>query len=219
MTPKDRFRLFLEQHFPDKTEILMIGFENYLNLLYETNQQVNLVSRQMTKENYWLYHFLDSLLIINCMDLCSEKILDFGSGGGLPGIPLKLVFPDLKMTLLDSVGKKVRCLEQMILSLELTNCRAVWSRLEDFSKPAQIEKYDLIFCRSVKLESGFIEPLHKLLKPGGKVVFYKAQSMEDVSVLPEIEICDVSLPEIGKRRIVTAPRQSLGINMKTKKVG
>lgn len=219
MSSKDRFRQFLEQHFPSQTDFLLARFESYLNLLYETNQQVNLVSRQMPKENYWLYHFLDSLLIINCMDLSSEKILDFGSGGGLPGIPLKLVFPDLKMTLLDSVGKKVRCLEQIIATLELKNCRAVWSRLEDFAQSAQAEQYDIILCRSVRLESGFIEPLHKLLKPFGKVVFYKAQSIEDVSVLSEIEVCDVSLPEIGNRRIVTAPKQSLRINMKTKKVG
>jgi len=209
VTHKDRFRQFLEQHFPARVEHLLSGFENYLDLLYDINQRVNLVSRQMPKDNYWLYHFLDSLLIVNCMDLSGEKILDFGSGGGLPGIPLKLAFPDLKLTLLDSVSKKIRCLEQMISELKLQNCRAVWNRLEDFATSARTERYDLILCRSVKLESGFIEPLHKLLKPGGKAVFYKAQSLDDVSVLDNIEVHDVSLPELGQRRIVTAPKQSL----------
>lgn len=219
VTPKDLFRQFLEQHFPGKSDILMLRFELYLETLYELNHQVNLVSRQMEKENYWLYHFLDSLLIVNSMDFNCEKVLDFGSGGGLPGIPLKLVIPHLEMTLLDSVGKKIKCLEQMISLLKLKSCQAVWSRLEYFAKTNPAKDYDIILCRSVKLESGFIEPLYRLLKQDGKVVFYKAQNIKDVSMLPGIILSDVSLPQIGTRRIVTVPRKSFEMYMKTKKVG
>jgi len=217
--PKAVFQHFLKQHFPAESDKLLKSFGLYLEELYTINHQINLVSRQMPLENYWLYHFLDSLLIVNYMEITGGKALDFGSGGGLPGIPLKLVFPQLKMTLLDSVGKKVKCLERIIEVLQLKDCQAVWSRLEDYAKTKHAGSFDYIFCRSVKLETGFIEPISKLLKPEGKAVFYKAQNIDDVSVLPEINIYDVSLPIIGKRQIVTASKRSFEKYMKNKRVG
>lgn len=219
MTPKEQFSHFLEQYFPKEAQALLTQFELYLEVLYETNQKVNLVSRQMSREDYWLYHFLDSLLIFNCMDLKGGKALDFGSGGGLPGIPIKLVRPDIKLTLLDSVGKKVKCLEQIVSTLKLNECTAIWSRLEDFVKSRPGDRFDYILCRSVRLEAGFIEPLSKLLKPAGKAVFYKANRIDDVSVLPDLEIYDVSMPLLGTRQIVIAPGWSFAEYLKNKKVG
>jgi 16S rRNA (guanine527-N7)-methyltransferase len=217
--PKAIFSEFLQLHFPEKAEKLLGQFELFLDLLYAQNQLVNLISRQMTKEDYWLYHFLDSLLIINTMELKSEEVLDFGSGGGLPGIPLKLVYPDLRLTLLDSTGKKVKCIEQFISDLNLESCRAVWSRLEDYAKGNRQKRFDLVLCRSVRMEPAFFEPVAKLLKPDGKAVFYKAQQMDDVSVLPDAEIYDVSMPELGKRQIVVAVRGSFEKYMNNKRFG
>jgi 16S rRNA (guanine527-N7)-methyltransferase len=216
---KDIFADFLNLHFPGQAEALMERFGLYLDMLYSQNQFVNLISRQMVKEDYWLYHFLDSLLIINTMGLNSEEVLDFGSGGGLPGIPLKLVFPDLWLTMLDSVGKKVKCLEQFINALELKNCRAVWSRLEDYAKGNAAKRFDLVLCRSVKMEPDFFEPVYKLLKPNGKAVFYKAQHMDDVTVLPGAEVFDVSMNELGTRQLVVAGRGSFGMYINNKRFG
>jgi 16S rRNA (guanine527-N7)-methyltransferase len=216
---KTLFAAFLQAHFTDNGDALLEKFSAYLDVLYEQNGLVNLISRQMPKEDYWLYHFLDSLLIINTMGLNGEEVLDFGSGGGLPGIPLKLVFPDLRLTMLDSVGKKVKCLEQFINALELKNCRAVWSRLEDYAKTIPAKRFDLVLCRSVKMEPAFFEPVYRLLKPNGKAVFYKAQHMDDVTVLPGAEVFDVSLKEIGTRQLVVAGRGSFGMYLNNKRFG
>lgn len=216
---KDIFADFLKLHFPGQADGLMERFGLYLDALYAQNQLVNLISRQMVKEDYWLYHFLDSLLIINTMGLKGEEVLDFGSGGGLPGIPLKLFLPDLQLTMLDSVGKKVKCLEQFITVLELKSCQAVWSRLEDYAKGNGAKRFDLVLCRSVKMEPAFFEPVYKLLKPNGKAVFYKAQHMDDVTVLPGAEVFDVSMKELGTRQIIVAERGSFGKYLNNKRFG
>jgi 16S rRNA (guanine527-N7)-methyltransferase len=218
-TYKDKFYSFLMHYQPDRADELLGQFDAYLELLFAQNQMVNMVSRQTPKDDYWLYHFLDSLLIIKCMDLQAGDALDFGSGGGLPGIPLKLVFPEMKMTLLDSVGKKVKCMQSMIAQLELKDCTAIWARIEDYTKVFSGKRFDYIFCRSVRLEESFIEPLYKLLRPCGRAVFYKAHQAEDVTVFRNITVFDVSLEELGKRQIINVPRNSLEQYLKNRKLG
>ncbi len=218
-TNKDLFADFLKQYLPAKAVELLPLFEQYLDLLFTQNQMVNMVSRQMPKEDYWLYHFLDSLLVIKCMDLEAGDALDFGSGGGLPGIPLRLVFPEMQMILLDSVGKKVRCMQEMVTKLELENCSAVWARIEDYTKVFSGKRFDYVFCRSVRLEESFIEPLYKLLRPGGRAVFYKAHQAEDVTVFRNITVTDVSLKELGCRQIINVPRNSLEQYLTHRKLG
>ncbi len=209
----------MKQHFPERAAELLPGFQLYLDELYAINAQVNLVSRQMVKEDYWQYHFLDSLLIFKCMDLVGGKALDFGTGGGLPGIPVKLVRPEMDMTLLDSVGKKAKCLDHIIDALRLKNCSAVWSRLEDYAKAMPGNRFDYILCRSVRMEPAFFEPMFKLLKSDGKAIFYKAHQAEDVTVLPGIKVFDVSREELGKRQIIIAPKRSFEMYLKNRKLG
>lgn len=208
MSKRDIFGGFLKENLPDCPADVLEKFDIYLENLYAINQKVNLISRKMEKDDYWTYHFLDSLLIIKCIGFNSGKIMDFGTGGGLPGIPLKLVYPDLEMFLLDSVGKKVKCLEQIVAALGLKNCHPVWSRLEDYAKSSSGSKFDIILCRSVRLEQEFKKPLFKLLKEGGKVIFYKANKLDDVKNLAEVKVCDVSCNEIGTRQIILASRSS-----------
>lgn len=209
----------MKSQFPERAAQLLPKFELYLEELYAINAQVNLVSRQMIKQNYWLYHFLDSLLIFKCMDLVGGKALDFGTGGGLPGIPVKLVIPAMDMTLLDSVGKKAGCLDQIIDALQLQNCKAVWSRLEDYAKADSNNRFDYILCRSVRMEPAFFEPMFRLLKTDGMAIFYKAHQSEDVTILPDIKVSDVSLEELGKRQIIIAPKRSFEMYLKNRKLG
>lgn len=215
---KDIFHAFLQKYLPAKADALMPVFEQFLDELFSLNQQINMVSRQMPKEDYWLYHFLDSLLILKCMDLKGGTALDFGSGGGLPGIPIKLIKPEIKMTLLDSVGKKIKCIQTMIKDLALQDCSAVWCRLEDYAKDYPGRGFDYIFCRSVKIEDAFIKPLSKLLHKDGLIVFYKANQMDDVIDLSNHKVCDVSLPELGQRKIVTATAKNLLTYIKDRKL-
>lgn len=211
---KTMFQSFLQSRLPAQADALLPRFEQYLDLLYTKNQIVNMVSRRMNREEYWLYHFLDSLLILKCMEFSSGSVLDFGSGGGLPGIPMKLAFPDLQMTLLDSVGKKVTCMQEMADGLGLKGCKAVWSRLEDFPQQPVGKRFDFILCRAVQMEDRFVAPLLKLLGKDGKVIFYKAHKTEDVTCFPGHHRFDVSLPELGTRQIIVVPRRGLYIKAK-----
>ena len=214
---RESLNLFLQQHFPARAGALIEQFDLYANLLFAANQKVNLVSRRMSLQDYYLHHFLDSLLAVNCLEIKDGKALDFGSGGGLPGIPIKLIFPQLDMTLLDSIGKKIRCLQEIVQEMNLQNCKAVCCRLEDFATGQKSGKFDYIFCRSVRLEPAFIRPLSKLLAPSGEVVFYKAKQLEDVAILPKLKIYDVSREDLGKRLIVTASKASLQMYLAERK--
>jgi len=218
MNYKEIFANFLAEQFPQRKADLMLSFGRYLDLLFELNRQVNLVSRRMAKDKYWLYHFLDSLLALKCMDLTDGTALDFGSGGGLPGLPLKLVCPDLQMTLLDSVGKKVKCLQKLVSDLAICDCCCIWVRLEEFAESHRGKGFDYIFCRSVKIEPEFLKPLAKLLNKNGLAVFYKAQQWDDVCSLPDIQVFDVSRPDLGQRKIILAGRQSLLTYTKDRKL-
>lgn len=177
MSPeKKEFALFLEDlGLPAE---LLGRFEAYHKLLEEQNRVVNLVSRAEDKEKWWTKHFLDSLLLLKCLDLTGKKALDFGSGAGLPGIPLKLAVPEVRITLLDSIGKKARALETMTEELGLDKVHVVNARLEDFA--TQGIGYDLILCRAVKMEERYRQPLYRLLNKGGKVIFYKAIQSSDL---------------------------------------
>lgn len=177
MSPeKKEFALFL-QELGLPAEVLM-RFEAYHQLLEEQNRMVNLVSRAEPSEKWWTKHFLDSLLLLKCLDLTGKKALDFGSGAGLPGIPLKLAVPELRITLLDSIGKKARALEAMTAELQLDKVHVVNARLEDHA--LQGIGYDLILCRAVKMEERYRHPLYRLLNKGGKVIFYKAIQSSDL---------------------------------------
>ena len=91
---KQIFEDYLKSLELENINQLMGRFEHYYNLLTTTNRKVNLVSRNIPLDRYWVQHFLDSLVALECLDLEGKFVLDFGSGGGLPGIPLKLAVPD-----------------------------------------------------------------------------------------------------------------------------
>ena len=177
MSPEKReFALFLKElGLPDE---LISRFEAYHKLLEEQNRVVNLVSRAEPIEKWWTKHFLDSLLPLKCLDLTGQKALDFGSGAGLPGIPLKLAVPSIRITLLDSIGKKARAMQAMTEQLGLDKVHVVNARLEDFA--FQGIGYDLILCRAVKMEERYRYPLYRLLNEGGRVIFFKAIQSSDL---------------------------------------
>ncbi|HNX37314.1 MAG TPA: 16S rRNA (guanine(527)-N(7))-methyltransferase RsmG [Candidatus Cloacimonadota bacterium] len=206
---KNIFIKYLEQFkLPDPKRTLE-RFEQYHQLLADTNKLINLVSRKMPLEMYWTQHFLDSLTIMECLDLSGLSVLDFGSGGGLPGIPLKLCDPELEMTLLDSVGKKAKALKDIVTELKLSHTDVICSRLEDYAALARRPSYDLILCRAVAMEERYVYPLRKLLKPQGRVIFYKAQNLEDLSGFKTVTLLERKDDILGTRRIICVPRTEL----------
>ncbi|MCK5051336.1 MAG: 16S rRNA (guanine(527)-N(7))-methyltransferase RsmG [Candidatus Cloacimonetes bacterium] len=198
---KEIFRKYLEKHLPQKADELMISFERFLEALWEENSKVNLISRKTPKEEYWTRHFLDSLLPIEIADFSNKKILDFGTGGGLPGIPLNLVYPNTELYLLDSTHKKINAVKDIIKTLDLPSCFTIVSRLEDLES-SWFGSFDIIVCRSVKILPKYKSILFKLIKNNGKIILYKSKLMDDIGQFKKYRIHDVSHPAIGERKII-----------------
>lgn len=130
--------------------------EKYYTLLIEYNKVMNLTGIT-DKEEVYLKHFYDSLTIVKAIDLNKiETLCDMGSGAGFPGIVLKILYPNLKMTLVDSLNKRIRFLNIVIKELKLNNIEAVHSRIEEYSINNK-EKYDCVTARAVAQLSILLE--------------------------------------------------------------
>lgn len=154
-------------------------FELYYDLLIEWNNKINLTS--ITKEDEVIIkHFLDSVLVIKAIDFQKvNTVIDIGTGAGFPGIPLKIIFPEVKLTLLDSVNKKVNFLNEVCEKLELSNIKCVHERAEDYANnPDYREKFDLVVSRAVSNLSTLSEYCLPFLKISGIFVAYKAENCD-----------------------------------------
>jgi 16S rRNA (guanine527-N7)-methyltransferase len=138
----------------------------YVELLIDKNFSVNLVSRKDI-DNIWENHILHSISILfNFSFPKNYAILDLGSGGGLPGIPIKILRPDINLTLLDSIKKKVSAIDEFIQNLGLTQTNAVWSRAEDLGKE-HFNHYDTVISRAVAPLKDLISWSYPLIKKTG----------------------------------------------------
>jgi len=198
---KDIFRDFLEKNYPEDFEYRLKRFEEYLKFLLEANSLINLVSRKTSEDEFWNRHFLDSLLLHSSTKFNNRKILDFGTGGGMPGIPLKLMFPTAEVHLLDSRRKKVEAVRNIIKKLDLSGCFTIVSRLEEMSESWD-GFFDMIICRSVKILPKYKSKLLSLLKNDGEILFYKSKEMDDMKIFKKYKIIDLSHPAIGERKII-----------------
>ena len=205
MQKKETFVSFLQKQFPSNYNKLLASFEMYYEWLVEENKKINLFSRKMDLQDIWTTHFLDSLLPVQYISFSGCTILDFGTGGGFPGIPAAICFPDSRITLLDSKKKKIQALRSAAAHLHITNCSFIDLRLEELSKNLY-GSFDLILCRSVRIMPEFKSILLNLLTPEGKLVLYKSQNLDDTKVFGHVQIYDVSTPTIGVRRIVVVKK-------------
>lgn len=153
-------------------------FIAYYELLVEWNEFMNLTA--ITEyEEVLKKHFVDSLSLVKVCDLTKRmSLIDVGTGAGFPGIPLKIVFPNLKVTLLDSLNKRIRFLNTVIEKLGLTDIDAVHGRAEDFAKQERFrEQYDICVSRAVSNMTTLSEYCIPFVKKGGVFVSYKSEKI------------------------------------------
>lgn len=147
----------------------------YYEMLVEWNEVMNLTA--ITEyEEVIVKHFLDSVSLVKIMEPKTDTLIDVGCGAGFPGLPLKIVFPELKVTLLDSLNKRVKFLQAVIDELSLDGVAAVHGRAEDFAHNKDYrERYDICVSRAVANLSTLSEYCLPFVKRGGSFVAYKAE--------------------------------------------
>lgn len=157
-------------------------FLNYYELLIKWNSFMNLTA--ITEFNEVLIkHFIDSISLVKAVpDLShrSDSFIDVGSGAGFPGIPLKIVFPDLKITLLDSLNKRVQFLNEVVDVLDLSDITVVHGRAEDYAKLGQLrENFDFCVSRAVANLATLSEYCLPFVKTDGYFISYKSEKITE----------------------------------------
>lgn len=153
-------------------------FYEYMNLLLEWNEKINLTAITEPEEVI-LKHFIDSLTINKYIEK-NKSIADVGTGAGFPGIPLKIYRPDLNVTLVDSLNKRINFLNEVIVKLDLKDINTVHSRIEDFGKDKKYrESFDYVTARAVANLTILSEYLIPISKVNGKCICMKGNDIEE----------------------------------------
>lgn len=179
------------------TEDNMVLLDKYFNLLKDYNQHTNL-TRIINEPDVYLKHFFDSLTICKVIDLDNEySLLDYGSGAGFPGVVLKIFFPKLKVTLLDSNNKKTKFLEFLCSELKL-DVTVINNRAENHIK-TNINSYDVVIARAVANLRVLSEVSLPLVKASGYFIAMKGSSeIELKESLETIECMNSNIEKIEK---------------------
>lgn len=172
-------------------------FEKYYQFLVEYNEKVNLTAITK-KDEVYLKHFYDSSLIKEVIDLNEIKnICDVGAGAGFPSIALKILYPHLKITIVDALDKRITFLKKLCQLLDLNDVTLVHSRAEDYAKTEARESFDLVTARAVARENILNELCIPLVKVGGYFISMKGKDyQEELSEGKSLEMLNAKVEDI-----------------------
>lgn len=156
------------------------SLEKYMELVLKKNKHVNLTSIDEPYE-FLVKHFLDSAVLLKTAEYENAgKILDLGTGGGFPGVPLAILSPEKIFTLIDSLSKKVRAVEEMTSQVRLSNVEVMHGRAEELAANADFrDRYDMCVSRAVSNFATLVEYCLPFVKKGGFFVAYKSGNFEE----------------------------------------
>lgn len=183
------------------TEKQLEQLEKYYQILVTENSKYNLTSIT-NKEDVYLKHFYDSVTISKIINLDNQTLCDIGTGAGFPGMVLKIIFPNLKVTLVDATLKKCHFLEMVIKELGLKEIEVINNRAEEYAKTTR-EKYDIVTSRAVAPLKHLLEYSIPLVKIDGTYIAMKSdisKEIEGISIyesklnIKQINIIEFNLP-------------------------
>jgi len=155
-------------------------FSVYMQQVLDWNEKINLTSIT-EREEFITKHFCDSLSVFSAVDIKKgAKVIDIGTGAGFPGLPMKIARPDIKLTLLDSLNKRIKFLSEVVLSSDLLCSETIHGRAEDYSKLNEYrERYDIAVSRAVANLAALTEYCLPFVKVGGYFISMKGPEYKD----------------------------------------
>jgi 16S rRNA (guanine527-N7)-methyltransferase len=188
----------------------------YKEILKEWNEKMNLTAIEDDKDVI-IKHFIDSLSIIPYIKNKNASLIDVGTGAGFPGIPLKISIDDLNITLLDSLDKRVKFLNEVVTLLNLKHIRAVHGRAEDYGiKAEHREKYDIAVARAVANLPVLLEYCLPFVKTGGIFIAMKGSNVDEIDTAKKAldvlggqiaEVFETVLPDTDMKRSIIIIRK------------
>lgn len=174
MTPFQMFEAWLEREGVKINERKFNKFSRFVDLLIEKNKSLNL-TRIVSEEDVWVKHLFDSLIPVRFLTFKKGmRVMDLGTGGGIPGIPLAILFPSVDFVLVDSVQKKTEAVKEFARELKLRNVKVVNARAETLGQdPAHREQYDMVLARALAPLPILLEYTVPLIHLYGNVIAYK----------------------------------------------
>jgi len=171
--------LLIKKYFPFLTDAQLSQYEQLAPLYEDWNSKINLISRK-DMENFYEHHVLHSLAIAKYFDLLpGMKVMDIGTGGGFPGIPLAIMYPQTRFLLVDSIGKKIKVVQDVVEKIGLENVTAVNGRAENIK-----DKFDVIVSRAVTQLPDFVKWCNGKLRitndiEAGGILYLKGGDIEE----------------------------------------
>jgi 16S rRNA (guanine527-N7)-methyltransferase len=183
------------KYFPHLTPVQIKQFEQLLPLYKEWNEKINVISRKDI-ENLYEHHVLHSLAIAKLIPFKDgSSILDLGTGGGFPGVPLAILYPSVNFTLVDSTAKKIRVVQEVATALDLKNVEGIHARVEDFKG----KQFDYVVTRAVttldrlfRWSFRLVKKTHQHALPNGIIALKGGNIREEIKALGKGQYAEIT---------------------------